>query len=141
MSADDLLRRLEGVRKTGRDRWTAKCPAHGDKHPSLSIRETDDGLVLLHDFGGCSVEEILDAVGLDFDALFPERATDHHRPAEKKPYSVRDLVLALGFELHVATIILCDVSAGKPLSDEDRTRAQTAARRIVKFIAELHHAR
>ena len=45
MSADVLLSILEGVKRTGPGRWMARCPAHGDKSPSLSIRELDDGRV------------------------------------------------------------------------------------------------
>lgn len=46
-----LLDPLEKVKKTGTDRWIARCPAHADKSPSLSIRYADDR-ILLHCFGG-----------------------------------------------------------------------------------------
>jgi hypothetical protein len=140
MSADRLLEKLDGVKRAGPDRWIAKCPAHGDRRASLSVRELDDGRVLVHDFAGCGVEEVLGAVGLTFDDLYPERPTDHRKPRERKPYSVRDLVRALDFELLVASVILIDIAAGKTLSDEDRARAATAQRRIEKFMRELQHA-
>ena len=35
----------------GEGTWQAHCPAHDDRSPSLSIREAEDGRVLLHDFG------------------------------------------------------------------------------------------
>jgi len=47
-AAQRLLDRLDGVKRVADGRWMAKCPAHEDKRPSLSIRETDDGRVLLH---------------------------------------------------------------------------------------------
>lgn len=72
MSANELLSSLTKVRRMGKDRWLACCPAHQDHKPSLSIRETSDGRVLLHCWTGCSVEAILESVGLTFDALFPE---------------------------------------------------------------------
>lgn len=140
MTADALLDRLDGVRRVGPGRWLAKCPAHEDGRASMSIRELDDGRVLVHDFAGCDVESILAAVGLDFDVLYPERALDHHVKRERKPYSVRDLVQALDFELHVAFVLLGDVSRGVPLSPEDRERAGVAQRRIAKFLHELQHA-
>jgi len=34
--ADILLARLDGVKRTGPDRWIARCPAHDDKRPSLA---------------------------------------------------------------------------------------------------------
>lgn len=141
MAADVLLSRLVGVRESGRGRWIALCPAHDDMHPSLSIRELDDGRLLAHCFAGCSIESVLGAVGLDFDVLFPENALDSHRPRERKPYSVRDLVAALRFELTVALVILADVRAGKPMSDHDRGRAGKAADRILHFMREIDHAR
>ena len=52
-AAAKLLDRLERVKQTGPRRWIAACPSHRDRSPSLSIRELDSGLVLLHDFGGC----------------------------------------------------------------------------------------
>ena len=64
MNIDNLLSRLHKVKKTGPDRWLACCPAHEDKTPSMAIRELGDGRILIHDFAGCSVEAILDAVGL-----------------------------------------------------------------------------
>jgi hypothetical protein len=75
MRVDDLLAQLDGVRRTSRG-WIARCPAHGDKNPSLSIREGDDGRVLLHDFGGCPVLSICQALGLSVRDLFPDRHAD-----------------------------------------------------------------
>ena len=140
MSVDLLLNKLDGVRKTGRDRWTAKCPAHEDRRASLSIRELDDGRVLVHDFAGCTIEEILRAVGLEFDALYPERPLDHHKRGERKPHRASDLTKALSFELHVALIILGDVGSGKDILPADRGRARLAWRRITRFLEELQHA-
>lgn len=77
MSADSLISLLDKVKSTGKSRWQARCPAHPDKGPSLSIREMDDGRVLVHCFAGCSVHEIVQAVGLELSDLFPleSRAT------------------------------------------------------------------
>ena len=47
-----ILDRLEGVRKFGSG-WIAKCPAHKDRSPSLSIKEGERG-VMLRCFAGCS---------------------------------------------------------------------------------------
>jgi len=42
-----ILDRLEGVKPSGRNQWTAKCPTHNDRKPSLSVGVGDDGKVLL----------------------------------------------------------------------------------------------
>ena len=52
------------------DNWQARCPAHEDHQPSLSIREGDDGRVLLKCFAGCPVEAIVAALGLTLADLF-----------------------------------------------------------------------
>ncbi len=66
----DLLNKLEKV-KGSKGRWTACCPAHGDKSPSLAITETDDGRILLKCFAGCSAHQVVEAVGMDLTDLFP----------------------------------------------------------------------
>src|SRR5262249_27396640 len=59
MSADSLARALE-ARRSGSS-WMAKCPAHEDRNPSLSIREVD-GKVLLHCHAGCTQCAVMDAL-------------------------------------------------------------------------------
>ena len=71
--ADALLPRLEAVKETGPGRWSARCPAHDDKHPSLTIKETDDGTLLVRCWAGCPVSDIVAAAGLDLADLFPDR--------------------------------------------------------------------
>jgi len=60
---DTVLERLQKVRKSSRG-FSACCPAHQDKDPSLSIAEGDDGRVLLYCFAGCDYESIMAAIGL-----------------------------------------------------------------------------
>ena len=45
INAENIAKALGG-RKTG-SAWMAKCPAHDDRSPSLSIRHADDGKVLV----------------------------------------------------------------------------------------------
>ena len=53
--------------------WVARCPAHDDKTPSLSITEGDDGRVLVHCHAGCPADAICEAVGLKMTDLMPKR--------------------------------------------------------------------
>ncbi|MHB8421661.1 MAG: DUF7146 domain-containing protein [Leptospirales bacterium] len=39
--------------------WLVLCPVHGDKRPSLSIRDGADGKILIKCFAGCDSREIL----------------------------------------------------------------------------------
>lgn len=45
--AQNLIDRLQKVRRTGQGRWIACCPAHNDKSPSLAVRELADERVLI----------------------------------------------------------------------------------------------
>ena len=61
---DRLLGRLSNVQRTKPDQWMALCPAHADHNPSLSIRRTAGGPVLLHCFAGCQPDKVLGAINL-----------------------------------------------------------------------------
>ena len=52
--------------------WMARCPAHHDRKPSLSIREADEGRVLVHCHAGCDQERVI-AI-LRSRGLWPENA-------------------------------------------------------------------
>lgn len=142
LTAESLLSRLERPRRTGRDRWVAKCPAHKDKTASLSVRELEDGRVLLHCFAGCEVGAVLGSIGLDLVDLFPPRdGPGAGRQAERRPFSVRDLISALQAELAVAWVLLTDLAAGKAPTAADRRRALKARDRCVALIEELRLVR
>ena len=129
MIADKLLSRLEGIRHTGKGRWIARCPGHEDKRPSLSIRELDDGRVLVHCFAGCSVEEVLSALGLEFDALFPERQIENG-PHERRSFPAADVLRALADETMLVTVAAANIAQGVALTEEDRERLRVASERI-----------
>ncbi len=100
MSAETLITRLHGVKNTGPNRWLARCPAHDDRSPSLSISDRD-GRVLLHCFGGCETEDVLGAVGLRFTDIMPERLYDA-RPA---PIPALQILEAVAHEITVAAFL------------------------------------
>src|SRR4051812_48596704 len=102
MSVDVLLSRLPRVRQTGPGRWIGSAPTRNDKRPSMTIRELPDGTVLLHDFGGDSVEDILTAIGLTFSDLFPDRGNEHHVRGERRPFPAMDVLRCIEFEALLA---------------------------------------
>lgn len=122
-----FLSRLDKVK--GRNgSWTACCPAHADRSPSLSIRETGDGRILLHCFGGCSVESVLGAVGMDMTDLFPDRPTS--APPERTRFYASDLLRVIAFESTVVMVAAYDLAKGKKLSEPDLRRLEVAHQRI-----------
>ncbi len=73
-----VLSQLQHVRKALQG-WTACCPAHDDRHPSLSVSLGKEGQVLLHCHAGCSVENIVEALNLTMSDLFPPSSSRHSR--------------------------------------------------------------
>lgn len=73
-----MLERLDKV-STVAGGFRACCPAHDDQHPSLSIREGDDGRILLHCWAGCKTADVLAALGLSWADLFPPTRTRSRR--------------------------------------------------------------
>ena len=130
MSANTLLLHLTGIKETGAGRYLACCPAHSDKRPSLAIRELDDERVLIHCFAGCSVEEVLHAVGLEFDALYPEKLISHCLHPERRPFSARDILEAVGNEALIVSVAASTIARGETLVEDDHKRLMLASRRL-----------
>jgi putative DNA primase/helicase len=76
---DRILSLLPSAKKTASG-WQARCPAHDDKNPSLSITEKN-GTALLFCHAGCPVEKILQSLGLQTRDLFSE---DTKKPKVEK---------------------------------------------------------
>jgi hypothetical protein len=131
MSLQTLLSRLDRVKQTGRGRWLACCPAHDSKsRPSVAITETDDGKVLVHDFGGCSVYDVLASVGMKVDDLFPDGRPRSALKANRMPFSYADALRCVSFEALLAAVAAGNLARGVPLTDDDRSRLWLAANRI-----------
>jgi len=130
--ASNVLQRLQKVRRTGAGRWIACCPAHDDRSPSLTVREADGGRVLIHCFGGCSVQEVVGALGLELGDLFPPRDVNH-KP-ERRPFDAFSVLEAVSFELTVAGLILAQFVAGEPLDTQMRDRVALASGRVANAL-------
>jgi hypothetical protein len=129
-AAARILDRLERVKQTAPGRWLAQCPAHEDRSPSLSIRELDDGRVLLHDFGGCEVGDVLAAVGLELRDLFEKPLGN--LPMSHSRIPARDLLEIISEETTVVAFIAAYILERRPISESDWKRLAQAAGRIGK---------
>ncbi len=134
-AASKVLDRLTRVKQTGAGRWIAPCPAHEDRSPSLSVRETDDGRVLIHCFGGCPTQLVLQAIGLDFGDLF-DRPLAHHLPPLRAQLSARELIELTADEVFIAALIIHD-SARRKLTAAETDRLWLAAARLGKAQAAI----
>lgn len=128
MNIDDFLSKLKRVKRLGKGRWIASCPTREDKNPSMSIRLLDDGRILIHDFGGDTPQEILDAVGMTFSDLFPEPLKHHGEKAF--PFSAREVLIVLKTEIRIVYLFAKDVSNGRPLLKDELDRLLKAVSRL-----------
>jgi hypothetical protein len=128
---ENILNRLEKVK--GRNgAYTACCPAHTDKSPSLAIRELDDGRILMKCFADCSVQDIMGSIGMEIGDLFPD--TNKDLPPVKRKYYATDLLRVIEFEAWVVSVAAYSMSTGKQLSDTDRDRMKVAQARIMEAV-------
>jgi hypothetical protein len=132
MDVNILLSRLDGVR--GRNgSWSAKCPAHADRSPSLSVKELPDGRILMHCFGGCGTDAILGVLGLAMTDLFPERLGDF--APVRGVFTAADALRGLAFESSVVALAAADLSEGRAV---DTPRVCRAAGRIAEALEFVH---
>ena len=122
MPIDKLLPKLSRVKQGKAGAWTACCPAHDDKSPSLKITETADGVVLLKCWSGCTAAEIVAAIGLELRDLFP---VDDGKPRRKGPSRS-----AIEHERMIYQIGLSMQMQGCRLNEQDQARFETAKQRL-----------
>ncbi len=138
-----LLSLLDRVRRIGQGKWVARCPAHDDRGPSLSIAETVDGRALVHCFAGCSALDVLGAIGLEFADLFPEPEPDTvGRPRGWRSAGVREsrqrtesippraALVAIHADTVEAAVMVSDVAEGRCTAESVRVKLWTIAGRI-----------
>jgi hypothetical protein len=111
MNVESFLARLSGVRRSGCG-WQAVCPAHDDKHPSLSIT-TRNEKILVFCHARCSIESICAALKIKVSDLFPQsRPTEKDRPGivrrvERQVANLRSRLSPRERVLPV-TVVYCD---------------------------------
>jgi hypothetical protein len=99
-----VLARLDAVRPGSGGQWQARCPAHDDRHPSLSVALGNRGAVLLHCHAGCDPERVLAAVGLAPCDLLDQPSRHEPTGSDSPPrivaqYPYRDAEGALRYEV------------------------------------------
>ncbi len=142
MNIQNLLGRLEKVKKSGArngvQNYTARCPAHADKGPSLSIGDAPDGRILIKCFAGCEVEAVVSALGISLEDLFPPKVSDDLRaPIVRKPWSQRDVARAFELECTEAFLLLAKIGGGAAISKLDRQRAAFLAPHLASMLMEI----
>jgi len=125
MTIDQLLTCLDKARRTGDGKWLACCPAHQDKSPSLAIKQTDDGKILIHCFAGCEVDAIVSAVGLTLAALMPDNPT--YKKGSKPPkFNKYELFDRITYESTILSLAIRQLINNIPLTLNDQKRVLKA---------------
>ena len=123
----NLIDRLDKVKSTGKDKWQACCPAHDDRSPSLSVKEAEDGTVLVKCWAGCEFADIVGAVGLSPSDLFPDNLHEKHGLSKKKPWIPRDALAGLAKEATIVQLVATEIGDGQIPKREDILRCRRAA--------------
>ena len=132
MNVLDVLDRLENV--TGRcGKWTACCPAHEDKSPSLAITEAYDR-VLIHCFAGCETADVMAAIGLSLADLFYNKLSDNKLTEGRRRRYQEALITE---RLQVAIINSAERNE-RLLTATERERRLLGQHRISKIEAALY---
>jgi hypothetical protein len=86
--------RTKGIEPTGGNgQWKSRCPLHNGKSPNLSIKEVEDGTVVINchhvGVGGelCDAKSIVHALDLTMADLFPLKSNGHAKSNGKAPKS------------------------------------------------------
>ncbi len=89
LHAQSLLKKLDGLRKSGDGTYMACCPAHDDNEPSLSIKVATDGKLLLTCHAGCLPEQIVGKMDMSMRDLFPTESPAASADTENPPEKVQ----------------------------------------------------
>jgi hypothetical protein len=128
-----ILGRLQRVKTSGKNRFSACCPAHEDRSPSLIVSENGDKIGI-HCFAGCGAADILAAIGLDFDVLYPERE-DNEKGL--KSWQRSDFEQQLKHARMIIKIYENDVNRGAAIDSDNKKIALDAYNRVKQLSKRL----
>ena len=131
--AANLIARLDGIRETGAGQWIARCPAHDDRSPSLSIKQVDDR-VLIHCFAGCEVGDVMASIGLTLADLYDRPLAHHKAPLSAyqrhRHGQAAEAIRAVQDEMGVIAVLTEQVVSGFALDPAELERLKLAMQRV-----------
>ncbi len=134
---NDILSHFSRLRAHGENRWSAVCPAHDDKSPSLALALTPDGRWLVHCFAGCDTAAVLTAAGVTFADLMPE-SLSQRLAGVRRAFSDAQLLRIIAHESLCVALYACDRAANKPETEEDRQEMFSAYQKIHAALEYAH---
>lgn len=131
---DAILARLDGVRKSGQG-YIAKCPAHEDKSPSLSLKEAANGDVVLHCFAGCSHVAVMESIGLKESDLFFEKYED--KKEKDQVYFSKKMLDEIDMQVWFCTHAISDIHKGERLKATDYEKYIACLNNLSRVYSDL----
>lgn len=92
MTPSEVISRLEGVKRSGDGKWTARCPAHDDSRASLSVAAAG-GKTLLNCHAGCKTDDVVQGMGLTMADIQGDDDSPKQEQAIEYDYTAADGVL------------------------------------------------
>jgi hypothetical protein len=127
---NNLLNKLNKVKRTSTNQYIACCPAHDDKSPSLSITDKGDGKILINCYAGCGTEDVLDSIGMSFEDIMPPKVIEHKvAPIKQKVYA-SDALKVIQLESRIVIMAAYELRRNKPMTEQDLARLELAMERI-----------
>jgi hypothetical protein len=137
VTIQNILSRLAGVRRTSSG-FRARCPAHDDKCPSLSVREGHHG-ILIRCWAGCELQSVVDALGLRVSDLFYDAVPTSPRQVVIRRVHVDRIRIAFNFDMAAVNYRVQSSSFFEELEYLDFSRlAETDQDRLIDQAGVAH---
>lgn len=139
MSASaNIISRLARVQEVRPNVWRGSCPTgnhpHGDRSRGLEVEQRGNkALVICR--AGCSIHEIVEAVGLELKDLFDDSGIRRDR---RPGLSAAEMLEAVDHEALVLALIADDIQAAGAATPEQCQRLGQAAGRIARVRGHAH---
>lgn len=134
MRIEELLSRLEGVRGKA-PQWMAKCPAHEDKSPSLSVGLKTNDRIVIHCHAACGIDAVVAALGIELHDLMGESGIEHHplyvgQKGNQRWIDPSAALKSLEHEIYVLAIVAEDSRCGIAATPAQNMARRTASAKI-----------
>jgi hypothetical protein len=136
---ENFLTRLDKVKQIGNGEWVACCPAHDDKHPSMSVSEKGDTFVVKCHSQHCGGIAIMESVGLTASDFYEKTDLPIHIRATKRKWTPRQICELIG-ESSSNVALLCERFMTTGLWDDEMDFFRLELQKLIILSNEVNHA-
>ena len=135
---ENFLARLDKLKQVGNGDWVACCPAHDDKHPSMSVSEKGDTFVVKCHSQHCGGIEIMESVGLTASDFYEKVDPPVHMRSVKRRWSPRQ-ICELGGESMSNVALLLERLMTTGLWDDEIDLLRLEGQMLITLFDEVNH--